>query len=315
MTNEIKIIECPVCFKMTEKITFEAWKKYILYRCKQCDVVFSHPFVAGDSLWYKESGIYELARFHNKLYWHHGQFLKDPPLGHTILDIGCNNGVFLHHAEKLGYEVTGMDFNNNSLEAGRQAFGLKKLFCCTLEDFAQKFPDEKFDVITVFEVLEHLDHPNDFLDAVKSLLKPSGYIAISVPNRNMMINPLGDTDYPPHHLTKWSALALDNFMKAHGFMIISHSLKQITAEDFARWFDFNIIQTIDHGVRKRLKKIAGKRFEEKWKSGDTQSVPFLYRIRQIELKLLSMFFSPFAAVLRRVNAQGFGQYILAKKKT
>ena len=66
MTNNTETIRCPVCLKMTAKAANETWKEYVLFKCRDCDVVFSHPFIAGDTAWYVESGNYELARFHKK---------------------------------------------------------------------------------------------------------------------------------------------------------------------------------------------------------------------------------------------------------
>lgn len=312
MTDERETMVCPVCLKSTEKIKVEDWKEFVLFRCESCDVVYSHPFVAGDAAWYVDSGNYELVRFNNRLDWQHEQFLSAPPQGKKLLDIGCNNGVFLHYAEKLGYDVTGLDFNNNSLEAGRQAFGLRKLYCCTLDDFAKKYPEEKFDIITFFEVLEHLDKPSDFIEKIKQLLRPLGYIALSIPDRDMTINPLGDEDYPPHHLTRWSEKAIKNFLNSHGCSVVSHKTRKVRPADFAGWFDYHVIKKIDHRVRKRLKKSAGRALMNKWQRGDTKTVPLVYRLRQGEIKLLSVLFSPLAVFPMLTGAKGVQQYILAK---
>jgi len=307
-----EMILCPVCRQTTSKIKVKDWKSYTLFRCDQCDVIFSQPFIAGDSTWYEASGIYQLAKYYKKLYWHHDQFLAAPPPGRTLLDVGCNNGVFLHYAEKLGYEVTGMDFNPHSLEAGRQAFGLKRLHCCTLGEFMEKFPGEKFDVITVFEVLEHLDEPNEFIENVKGLLNPGGYIVVSLPNRDMMINPLGDSDYPPHHLTKWSFRSIENFVRSHGCTVVTHNIKGITAEDFARWLDYNVIRKFDNSVRKRVKGMVAQRMEKTWQDGETRDMPLLYKMRTLELAFLRGLFWPVALIFRLAKTQGMGQYVLAK---
>lgn len=312
MRIDRETMDCPVCSKATEKIKVGVWNEYQLFRCAQCDVVFSYPFVAGDESWYVDSGNYELLRFNTKTDWQHEQFLSAPPKGKKLLDIGCNNGVFLHCAEKIGFEVAGLDFNSNSLDAGRKAFGLKRLYCLTLDDYAKQYPEEKFDIITFFEVLEHLDNPNEFIEKAKYLLKPTGYIALSVPNRDMFINPLGDEDYPPHHLTRWSKKSLNNILNAHSFTVVSYKAKKVRPEDFAGWFDYHVIKKIDHRIRKRLKKAAGNALESKWQRGDIEAVPLAYRLRQWEIKLLSLLFYPLAVFPMLKGSKGVQQYILAK---
>jgi 2-polyprenyl-3-methyl-5-hydroxy-6-metoxy-1,4-benzoquinol methylase len=206
--------------------------------------------------------------------------------------VGCNNGVFLAEAEKMGYDVTGLDFNRYAIEAGKQAFGLKKLYCCTLDEFSTNFPSERFDVITFFEILEHLEDPNKFIETIKGMLNPKGFIALSVPNRHMVVNSLGATDYPPHHLTKWSSKAIKTFLESHGLTIVAHRIKDVAAEDLATWLDYNYIRKIDYALRKRVKDMAIDRMEKKWQRGETNSLSLFLKIRKLQLKILSGFFIP-----------------------
>lgn len=61
---------------------------------------------------------------------------------------------------------------------------------------------ERFDIISFFEVLEHLDNPVRFIEHIRGLLKPGGHIIPSVPNRNSFLDTLAESDYPPNHLTR-----------------------------------------------------------------------------------------------------------------
>ena len=77
----------------------------------------------------------------------------------------------------------------------------------------------KFDIITFFEILEHQDNPKKFLKNIKNLLNLGGYIAGSVPNRKFLFSKYlcSYLDTPPHHLLRFSPLALENTLKYLNF--------------------------------------------------------------------------------------------------
>ena len=95
----------------------------------------------------------------------------------------------------------------------------------SLEEFVNFAKDKNliFDMITFFEVLEHQDNPKKFLKNVKEILKPSGIIVGSVPNRdsyfhrelNQILSKYAD--YPPHHFLRFSPKALFNTLQISGF--------------------------------------------------------------------------------------------------
>ncbi|MDE2144283.1 MAG: class I SAM-dependent methyltransferase, partial [Elusimicrobia bacterium] len=87
-------------------------------------------------------------------------------------------------------------------------------------------PGERFDVATIFEVVEHLDDPGRWVDAIHSLLKPGGYFFIGLPNRERTFDPFTGPamewiDNPPHHLSRWSAPVLRRFVENHSFEVLS----------------------------------------------------------------------------------------------
>jgi SAM-dependent methyltransferase len=141
------------------------------------------------------------------------------PKGGTLLDVGCGTGNFLAAARAKGFEVTGIEFDRNAAQFAREHLGLRSTFSCTLEEFAEEHPQEKFDVITFFEVLEHQDKPLGFLRLVKRCLKEDGHIALSVPNRERWQMAPDVLDYPPNHLTRWNARSLTGLLRAEGFAV------------------------------------------------------------------------------------------------
>jgi 2-polyprenyl-3-methyl-5-hydroxy-6-metoxy-1,4-benzoquinol methylase len=145
------------------------------------------------------------------------------PLRGDLLDVGCGEGVFVQYARNKGFKAYGIDFSQESIDAGKRLFKLDSIYNCTLQDVPNKTGIPQFDVITFFEVLEHLDDPASFLVSISNLLKHDGHIAISVPYRNKW--PVKEfNDYPPHHLTRWTPRALSSFLRLNGYEIVQMRL-------------------------------------------------------------------------------------------
>jgi len=153
----------------------------------------------------------------------HKFFLADPraPKKGRLFDIGCGVGNFIVAARSQGFDVTGIDWDTKAIQIGKEVLGLEKIFPISIEEYTEKNSGEIFDVVSFFEVLEHQDDPVGFLSQVRRLVKPGGYIALSVPNRNRFQKGLDTTDLPPNHLTRWNPKALTGFLRGHGFEIIS----------------------------------------------------------------------------------------------
>jgi hypothetical protein len=69
--------------------------------------------------------------------------------------------------------------------------------------------------------LEHQAAPVEFLEKVKTCLKPRGAIALSVPNRARWLTGPDVLDYPPNHFLRWNVAALKSFLSSQGFEILS----------------------------------------------------------------------------------------------
>jgi len=118
----------------------------------------------------------------------------------------------------------------------------------------------KFDIITFFEVLEHQDRPREFLDVIKSMLKPGGWTAGSVPNRESwhtkkLLRDVQQVDFPPNHFLRFSSNVLANCLHSLGYYNANVSevpqrIKDITA-------NLSLIIFKDTVTRKLRKNIIG----------------------------------------------------------
>jgi 2-polyprenyl-3-methyl-5-hydroxy-6-metoxy-1,4-benzoquinol methylase len=99
--------------------------------------------------------------------------------GTYLLDIGCGEGFFLFNAARAGYATKGVELSQDAAEYARREFGLD----VEAQPFEElRFPDDHFDVITLWQVLEHVPYPLMILKKAHRILKPGGLLALSTPN-------------------------------------------------------------------------------------------------------------------------------------
>lgn len=99
--------------------------------------------------------------------------------GGGLLDVGCADGLFLHLAQQAGWEVRGVEMAEASVAYARQTFQLD-VFRGELRE--AKFPDQYFDVVTFWHVLEHLHDPLGELREAYRILRSDGLLIVEVPN-------------------------------------------------------------------------------------------------------------------------------------
>ena len=93
-----------------------------------------------------------------------------------VLDVGCGAGDFMQVAKDAGYDVEGIDISEASAEICRSR-GLN----ARAGDFLTEKFDGKFDLITMWDVVEHLRDPAAFFDRARSLLSKDGYLFAKIP--------------------------------------------------------------------------------------------------------------------------------------
>lgn len=100
--------------------------------------------------------------------------------GRRLLDVGCASGLFLEQAMRSGWIVAGAEPNKDLVAKADERLGAGKVQCATLAE-AQLEPGS-FDVITAWDVLEHMSNPAAFLRQCARLLRSGGALWLKVPD-------------------------------------------------------------------------------------------------------------------------------------
>jgi 2-polyprenyl-6-hydroxyphenyl methylase/3-demethylubiquinone-9 3-methyltransferase len=110
---------------------------------------------------------------------------RRPLSGLAALDIGCGAGLMAEPLARMGAMVTAIDAAPENIAAAQAHAGAQGLVidyrCVAVEALAAE--GARFDLITVLEVIEHVEQREAFVAAVAALLKPGGLLVMSTPNR------------------------------------------------------------------------------------------------------------------------------------
>jgi SAM-dependent methyltransferase len=198
-----------------------------------------------DETFYREHVLYEdrvrdRTATRPSVDWRYETFLRLGPGGpKTLLDIGCGEGGFMALAQRHGFVVSGLDLDERAVTYAKTRHLLERVACARWETLHTMGDWKEFDVITVFETLEHVASPVSLMDTVYDLLKCGGSVVITVPRLDrwpQLFDPA--VDYPPHHLTLWTAKALTTLLQERGFDRIRVIRKPLVADDILmhlRW--------------------------------------------------------------------------------
>jgi SAM-dependent methyltransferase len=109
--------------------------------------------------------------------------------GRRLLDVGCSYGAFLEVARERGWDGSGVELSHKGSEYARKHRRLE-VFTGTLEEACLR--DDSFDVVSLWDVIEHLDRPLDLLRETQRVLCPGGVLLVFTINQRSLINKTGD---------------------------------------------------------------------------------------------------------------------------
>ena len=124
-------------------------------------------------------------------------------------------------ATEAGYEAWGVDIEAGGIAYGENQLGLSRLACGTLEE--QRYPDAFFDVISAYDVIEHVPDLNRFVAELARILAPGGVIDIGTPDLGHWRVPRRLAEWqelkPSEHLYYFTRRTLGRLLARHGLAI------------------------------------------------------------------------------------------------
>ncbi len=228
-------VKCAICRERGDSklyLVSEAEGRSFRYeRCISCGLIFLNPRPgAGEILAYYDEEYYgqgkqkfrtwiEVPRlfFARQRVRRVQRFL---PHNGRALDIGCGQGTFLNLLKREGWEVFGTELSEKQANRAIEA-GLSVWMGDLREDH---FPSAFLDLVTLWEVIEHLPQPAEVIRRIRPMLKKRGIVAISTPNpEGLQARVFRENWFAldiPRHLYLFSPKTLEQLMAQEGFRLI-----------------------------------------------------------------------------------------------
>lgn len=218
-------LACPICDSSDFKLLFKKSEEPFV-RCKSCSLVMINPRPVYDNIietydekysqGYAEKKAKKLKRIRPWV----KKVKKTIPAGRW-LDVGCSACFVVLAAHEAGFEAFGVDVESWGVEYGKAELGLKNLSQGALEE--QNYPDNFFNVISMYDVIEHVPDLNSYVSELKRILAPNGILDIRTPDVEHWKVPKDlkswEAVIPSEHLYNFSYKTLAQLLNNHDFKI------------------------------------------------------------------------------------------------
>lgn len=214
--------------------------RFRLVRCPNCGLIRQNPHLSWESLknYYPEDyspyiNIIEKERsMVNRIDRRYGMWkrlnaLEQYQPGGRLLDVGCGTGIFLGEAQRSGHwEIMGVEPNPKAAAYAQEV--LKTPILALRLDKAD-LPADSFDVVTMWNVLEHFDSPTEDLRHAYQLIHPGGWLVMAIPN----VDGIGAKLFGPN----WMGWDLPR----HLYLFPQKQLRTVLGDIGLKWVDSRCI--------------------------------------------------------------------------
>ncbi len=222
-------VKC-ICGHMA-KWKFEL-RDFNFFRCQECQLLFVHPVYDASEIYdetYFKGGShgfgfsnYETDKLASSRYltkllkWALRKCNENNP---RLLDVGAANGFFLTVCNDEGIEAEGIEISQEAVDWAEKLG--RKVMCSTIEDFKT---NQRYEVVSALDVLEHIPRPVEFIQNVRELLVERGIFLINVPYEGSFSAKLSGKKWhaflPPEHWFYFNKKSLRQILENNGFEVI-----------------------------------------------------------------------------------------------
>lgn len=218
---------CPLCGSSHVELVFKS-----ILECSDCGLKFTDISINPRSL----SALYDVKYFKGNVYRDYIQearvrtrlfkeklriIQKDLPASGRVLDVGCAAGFFLKVMRELGYKTHGVDISTYASNYARKILKLDVIEGELTDAF---FPNDFFDIITMWDIIEHLPNPLETLAECNRIMKKGGFLVVETLNTNSLMARILRQTWPlfepPYHLFYFNRKTLKLILEMSGFRII-----------------------------------------------------------------------------------------------
>lgn len=190
--------------------------------------IYNEDYFRGKSSFFYKFGYKDAPSYWNFMY----NEIKEACKGkRKILDIGCAYGYFLN-ALPGKVDKYGADVSEHAIRMAKQNSDGGKFVICDAES-GLPFKDCFFDIVTMFDIIEHIKSPDLLIRNVNTVLKKSGLLLLSTPNNNIIRRILFKIpDKLEHHCSLLSKNQISSILENNGFEILDFHTGFVTSNGY-----------------------------------------------------------------------------------
>lgn len=193
---EKQYVCCPYCRNDDPKLLFEPQQLRDgrtggVVRCKKCRLIYRNLLTCEENNrrhyekeYYPQKPSANWAASRKQLFQYYLEWLEPYRQSGRVLDVGAGHGFFLDLCAKQNWSCEGVELSEQCVDYAAREYGLR-LFRGTVEQ--AQYPDDHFDVVTLWNVLDQVPDPSGLLKELYRILRPQGGLFIRVPNASFHV--------------------------------------------------------------------------------------------------------------------------------